>query len=210
MARKNNCDHLFPLPAKHKPRFWLQTLLLAVMGHIQNPVQSLEKMLLASERALDQGQCEQKPSSAAQLWGNPCLVLSSDPLPVNREYQWLPGSRTVPLTAFLPWLCGCPRWGGDGSLGKMAREELLLSTSLLCLQPLPPGLLSAAAAVAAEHLHRGTSLFPVVDDIIKTAGVWCAHLTFWLKKPTNQKTTKTPNYFILWFRNNLIKADEKI
>lgn len=73
MARKNNCDHLFPSPTKHKPRFWLQPVLLAVVGHIQNPVQSLGKMLLASVRVLEHGQCEQKPSSTAQLWEIPGL-----------------------------------------------------------------------------------------------------------------------------------------
>lgn len=175
MARKNNCDHLFPSLAKHKPRFWLQPVLLAVMGHIQNPVQSLEKMLLASVRVLDQGRCEQKPSSAAQLWGNPWLVPSSDCLPVNGKYQWLPGGRTVPLLAFLPWL-SLLEW--EGNSGKMAREELL-STSSFNLQPLPLGLLSAAVPVAAENLHRVTSVCRVVDDRIQTAGVWCVHLTFW-------------------------------
>lgn len=78
MVRKNNCDHLFPSPAKHRPRIWLQPALLAVMSHIQNPAQSLGKMLLASVGALDGDQCEQKPSSAAQLWGNPWNILSSD------------------------------------------------------------------------------------------------------------------------------------
>lgn len=132
MARKNNCDHLFPLLAKHKPRFWLQPVLLAVMGHIQNPVQSLEKMLLASVRVLDQGQCEQKPSSAAQLWGNPCLVPSSDCLPVNGKYQWLPGGRTVPLPAFLPWLCGCPCWSGKETQGKWPGRNYSLPPPSIC------------------------------------------------------------------------------
>lgn len=170
MVRKNNCDHLFPSPAKHRPRIWLQPALLAVMSHIQNPVQSLGKMLLASVGALDDDQREQKPSSAAQLWGNPWNPQGSDHLPVSREHQWLPGGRTWP--EFLPCLCGCSLWDGKETGREMAREESLFLAFLLCLEPLPLGLLSAAVPVSAEHLHRVTSLFPVMDDIAKTAGVW--------------------------------------
>lgn len=110
--RKNNCDRLFPSPAKHRPRIWLQPALLAVMSHIWNPVQSLGKMLLAAVRALDDDQCEQKPSSAEKLWGNPWNTLSNDHLPVNREHQWLPGGRTLPLAEFLPSLCSCSQRDG--------------------------------------------------------------------------------------------------
>lgn len=65
----------------------LQPLLQPAMDRIQNPVKALEKKtLLASLRTLDQGQCEQKPSSGAQLWGIPWLTWNRDHLPVNGEH----------------------------------------------------------------------------------------------------------------------------
>lgn len=174
MVRKNNCDRLFSLPAKHRPRIWLQPALLAVMSHIQNPAQSLGKMLLASVGALDGDQCEQKPSSAAQLWGNPWNILSSDQ--GASVASWRQDFASSRISSLALWLFSL---GWEGNWGKMAREEPLFPAFLLCLEPLPPGLLSAAVPVSVEHLHRVTSLFPVMDDITKTAAVWCSHLMFW-------------------------------
>lgn len=178
MARKNNCDHQFLWSTKHKPRFRLQPVLLAVMGHIQNPVQSLGKMIVASVRALDRGQHEQKPSSAAQLQGGPWLVPCCDCLPVKGESSVPSCSQDSVSCSISSLALSLSSLGLEGNSGKVAREELL-STSLLCLQLLSLGLLSAAVPVTAEHLHRVTSLFPVVDDIIPTAGGWCAHLMCW-------------------------------
>lgn len=41
----------------------------------------------------------------------------------------------------------------------------------------PSGLLSLVTSVTAEHLHRVTSLFPVVGD--RTTDIWCAQLMLW-------------------------------
>lgn len=188
MVRKNNCDHLFPSPAKQRPRIWLQRALLAVMSLIQNRVQSLGNGM-AAVRALDDDQCEQKPSSAAQLWGNPWNTLSSDHLPVNRKHQCLPAGRTLPLPEFLPVsvavLTGMGRELGGNGQGRI---------TFPCFPALSgataSGVLSAAAPVSAEHLHRVTSLFPVLDDITDTAGAWCSHFDLKKKK-------KLSNYLVL-------------
>lgn len=151
-----------------------------VTGHIRNPVQSLGKMIVASAsvRALGWGQHEQKPSSAAQLWGDPWLVPSCNCLPVNGELSVPSRSQDSVSCSISSLALSLSSAGWEGNSGKVAREELL-STSLLCLRLLSLGLLSAAVPVTAEHLHRVTSLFPVVDDIIPTAGGWCAHLMCW-------------------------------
>lgn len=173
MVRKNNCDHLLPSPAKHRPRIWLQPALLAVMSLIQNPVQSLGKML-------EWNGCSES-FGWWSVWAEAQQCSTAVGKSLEHIEQWSSASKqgaSVPSwgqdiasSRISPCVCGCSHWdlkenGGNGQ-GR---------TTFPCLPAL--GLLSAEAPVFAEHLHRVTPLFPVMGDITETAGAWCSHLMF--------------------------------